>query len=173
MYSTCGYVASNTSASHEPKVDIHDPLEPQTTNSIVGSIRFISLAASQATRPYSDALFAHACHEPSTSLPKHQSLTPCGAPSPAELRRRCSDRVEPPGWLQYSTSAIASAGPRVPRLTARYGDEPACLHHSTNSSVPIVLGSSAFHAGSSRDGRSSRGPTPSSQLYELTKLPPG
>jgi hypothetical protein len=44
------------------------------------------------------------------------------------------------------------------------GATPAAQHHSTNSLVPKRLLSMLFQARSRRTGRSSTGPTPSSQL---------
>ena len=77
----------------------------------------------------------------------------------------CTPRVySVPGRLQYSTSACASAGPRVPRFTAIIGSVFASLHQRMNSSVPNVFGSNASHARSMRTGRCSFGPIPSSQL---------
>ena len=49
-----------------------------------GSVHFMSFAASQATRPYSVAVFAPICHEPSISLPRHQTLTPKGSSNPVK-----------------------------------------------------------------------------------------
>lgn len=42
-----------------------------------------------------------------------------------------------------------------------------------NSSVPNWFVPVPSHASSGRDGRLSRGPTPSCQWYVATKLPPG
>ena len=56
--------------------------EPQAASSIVGSIHFMSLAASAAIRPYSHAVFVSICHGPSISLPRHQNFTLCGFSHP-------------------------------------------------------------------------------------------
>ena len=50
---------------------------------------------------------------------------------------------------------------------------PTIRHHSMNSLVPNWFVSIEFHARSSTVGRCGLGPTPSSQLYPETKLPPG
>src|SRR5215207_9474976 len=93
--------------------------------------------------------------------------------SVAPLRRRRSDHAVPDATLQYSTRLRAASTPLVPRLTAIIGSLPTSLHHGTNSSTPTWLVSRERHARSSRVGRSSAGPMPSSQLYPDTKLPPG
>ena len=74
--------------------------EPQAASSIVGSVSLIIFAASVAMRPYSSAVLAPICHEPSISLPRHQNFTSCGFSQPCERRR--SESVVPEGWLQYS-----------------------------------------------------------------------
>ena len=50
---------------------------------------------------------------------------------------------------------------------------PALAAHRANSFTPTQLGSTVLQASSSLRGRFSTGPTPSSQLYPETKLPPG
>ena len=52
--------------------------EPQAASWMVGSTIRITLAVSSATRPYSSAVLSAICQGPSISLPRHQSLTPCG-----------------------------------------------------------------------------------------------
>ena len=137
------------------------PEEPTAASSIDGSMIRISFAASVAMRPYSVAVFEPICQGPSISLPRHQNFTPCGSSQPC--RRRMSENLVPPGKLQYSTRRRAPSGPRVPRLTASIGSSSACRHQSMNSLVPKVLGSIVSQARSSCLGRSSTGPTPSSQ----------
>ena len=79
----------------------------------------------------------------------------------------------PVGALQYSTQFRASSGVPVPRLTASIGDQSILRHKSMNSSVPNSLVSILDHASSRSVGRSALSPTPSSQWYPETKLPPG
>ena len=137
------------------------PDDPTAASSIDGSMIFISFAASVATRPYSVAVFAPICQGPSISLPRHQNLTACGASQP--WSRRMSEYFVPPGKLQYSSSRRAPSGPLVPRLTASIGSRFASRHQSMNSLVPKLFGSMVSQARSSCLGRSSTGPTPSSQ----------
>ena len=63
--------------------------------------------------------------------------------------------------------------PRVPRFTAIIGSTFARDAQAANSSTPNVFGSVECQARSSRAGRSSTGPMPSSQRYPDTKFPPG
>ena len=65
------------------------------------------------------------------------------------------------------------SGMPVPRLNASSGSVPIRPHQSTNSFVPNWFVSREFQARSSTVGRWFFGPTPSSQLYPDTKLPPG
>ncbi|MEI9513369.1 hypothetical protein WBQ80_06445 [Agromyces sp. CCNWLW213] len=65
--------------------------------------------------------------------------------------------------MQYSTRFAAASAPLVPRFTAIIGSTPALRAHRMNSSVPNVFGSIVRQARSMRAGRSSTGPTPSSQ----------
>ena len=101
---------------------------PQAISSISGSVDFISLAASQAMRPYSSAVRWPICQGPSISLPRHQVRMPKGFSKPLLLRR--SLRAVPPGKLQYSTRSLASAAVPVPRFTAIMTSLPARLAHS-------------------------------------------
>ena len=101
------------------------------------------------------------CHGPSISLPMHHTRTPYGLGVPVGRRR--SAHSVPPGALQYSTSRRAASSPRVPMLTASIGSAPALRVQARNSSVPNWLVSIERHARSSRRGRASRGPIPSSQ----------
>src|SRR5690348_597718 len=144
---------------------------PHATSSIVGSTRRIALAVSAASRAYSVAVLCPICHGPSTSLPRHHSLMPYGSAAP--LLRRRSDHWVPEGWLQYSTRLRAASTPRVPRFTAIIGSLPTMRDQLVNSSTPTWFVSSERQARSSRVGRWSRGPTPSSHVYPETKLPPG
>src|SRR5512135_2711271 len=98
----------STVSSQAPKVGIALPEEPQATSSMVGSIHFMVLAVSTASRPYSSAVLAPICQGPSISLPRHHSLTPYGAGEPF-LARRLANLV-PTGLLQYSTQLRASSG---------------------------------------------------------------
>ena len=148
-------------SSQAPNVGIFEPELPQATSSIDGSTRRIALPASAASRPYAVASIWPICHGPSISLPRHHTRTPCGSGWPLATRR--SAWWLPAGALQYSTSARAESIPPVPRLTASIGSAPAFRVQAMNSSVPTRLGSSERQARSSRVGRGSRGPTPSSQ----------
>src|ERR1700730_3693621 len=111
------------------------------------------------------------CQGPSISFPRHQCFTLYGSAIPC-LRRRSLHRV-PFSTLQYSTRAAASSGLPVPRLSPIRGSVPTAFDHALTSSVPNWFVLSEFHALSSTRGRSCFGPTPSSQLYPETKLPPG
>ena len=128
---------------------------------MAGSTRRIALAVSAAIRPYSPAVLWPICQSPSISLPRHHTRTSCGSAAPFFTRR--SDQYVPPGWLQYSTSRAAASGPLVPRFTASIGSEPTRRVQAQNSSVPTAFGSMERQARSSRVGRSSTGPMPSSQ----------
>jgi hypothetical protein len=145
-----------------PNVGIRLCELPHATSSIDGSTRLIALAVSAASRAYSCAVLWPICHGPSISLPRHHSLMSCGSAKPL-LRRRSDHRV-PPGWLAYSTRLRAASTPRVPRLTAMIGSLPTRRDHVANSSTPTWLVSSDRQARSSRVGRPSRGPMPSSQV---------
>jgi hypothetical protein len=63
---------------------------PTATSSIDGSTRRIALAVSAASRAYSSAVLCPICQGPSSSLPRHHSLMPCGSAVP--LARRRSDQ---------------------------------------------------------------------------------
>ena len=65
--------------------------------------------------------------------------------------------------LQYSTHACASSIVPEPMLTQMNGSVPSARQYSMNSLVPKRFDSSAYQASSLRRGRSSFGPTPSSQ----------
>ena len=84
-----------------------------------------------------------------------------GSLAPFLMRR--SPSAVPPGWLAYSTSSRASLTPRVPRLIASMISVPA-FSTTANSCRPKALVSTVCQAQSRRRGRSSTGPTPSSQL---------
>src|SRR5512143_3588825 len=111
------------------------------------------------------------CQGPSISLPRHQYLTSCGCSKPCDRRR--SLHFVPRSTLQYSTRATCSATVPVPKLPPSNGSLPTSFIHWMNSFVPNWLDSSVFQARSSTVGRWFFGPTPSSQLYPETKLPPG
>src|SRR5208282_4566975 len=145
--------------------------DPQTINSSERSKARKVLATSLARRPYSSAVLWPTCHGPSISLPRHQCLTANGSARPCFLRR--SPQALPVGPLTYSTKLRASSSPREPRLIASIISAPTALHHSANSCTPTAFDSDVCQARSSRVGRFSRGPMPSSQLYAETKLPPG
>src|ERR1017187_8903227 len=147
------------------------PLDPQAINFRDGSTACIWRAASWAFIPYSVAVMCPICHGPSISLPRHQysTLYDCSVPW---LRRRSLHFV-PFSMLQYSTRAAARSAVPVPRFRPIRGRAPTILLHAINSLVPNWLVSMVFHALSSTRGRSFFGPTPSSQLYPDTKLPPG
>src|SRR5215469_13707393 len=87
---------------------------PAAISLILGSVHFMSLAASSAKAPYSAALRCPICQGPSISLPSPQYLTFHGSARPFCLRRRVmavsSDE------LQYSTHCCASFQVPVPRL---------------------------------------------------------
>src|SRR5271165_4339318 len=136
--------------------------DPQTiSRSDLSKARRV-FATSFASRPYSCAVLWPTCHGPSISLPRHQCLTPNGSARPCFLRR--SPQWLPVGPLTYSTKLRASSSPREPRLIASIISVPAASHHCANSCTPTALDSDVCHARSSRVGRCSRGPTPSSQL---------
>src|ERR1700744_4780557 len=136
--------------------------EPHATSSMPGSSQRITLADSLASVPYSCADLAPICQGASISLPRHQSLTLCGAATPCWRRRSLS--AVPLSTLQYSSSALASSAPLVPRLTAIIGSRAALAHQAMNSLVPNALVSVLNQASSRRRGRLLTGPTPSSQL---------
>ena len=137
-----------------------DEAEAATTMSL--SIHFMIFAHSETIRPYSSAVFCAICHQPSGSLPTHQNLMSCGSSKP--LARRRSLIVVPPRMLQYSTWPQAPFRSREATLVAIIGSMPVLRHHWTNSSVPIWLVSVTKRDSSSRRGRWSFGPTPSSQV---------
>jgi hypothetical protein len=83
--------------------------------------------------------------------------------SSAPLRRRMSEYFDPPGWFAYSTSERAASTPRVPRLMASITSTPAAFDQPMNSCRPNAFVSTVCQAPSRRRGRSSTGPTPSSQ----------
>ena len=87
----------------------------------------------------------------------------CAAP-----RARCRA-----GWLAYSSRSRASATPRVPRFRVIRGSTPALPAQRMNSWRPKAFDSRLCQARSSRAGRRSGGPTPSSHRYPDAKLPPG
>ena len=122
MWSTRSAVCASTVRSHEPNVGISWLELPATTSSTSGSMKRMRRAVSAAIRPYSSAVLWPICHGPSISLPRHQTRMPNGASLPFE--RRSSLRAVPPGWFVYSSSCAASAGPRVPRLTASMTSRP-------------------------------------------------
>src|SRR5215469_740154 len=136
--------------------------EPQTISSSDLSNARSALATSLARRPYSCAVLWPICQGPSISLPRHQCLTPNGAARPFFLRR--SPQWLPVGPLTYSTKLRASSRPREPRLIASIISVPTVSHHWANSCTPTAFDSEVCQARSSRVGRLSRGPTPSSQL---------
>ena len=86
--------ARRTVASQAAKVGIVVLELPQATSSRSGSTLRIARAVSAASRPYSSAVLCPICQGPSSSLPRHQTRTPCGSLAP--LARRRSDR---PGAL--------------------------------------------------------------------------
>src|SRR5215471_15388370 len=139
-----------------PKLDA-----PAAISLILGSVHFISLAASSAKAPYSAALRWPICHGPSISLPSPQYVTFHGASRPFCLRRRViavsSDE------LQYSTHCCASFQVPVPRLQQMYGSVFSASAYCRNSWVPKRLLSTVPQAISNRGGRLSRGPIPSIQ----------
>src|SRR5215468_1693209 len=162
MYSTTSNVSSKTVLSHSANVDMLRLEEPHATSSMLGSSQRISLADSRASVPYSRAVLAPICHGASISLPKHQSLTAWGDGCPCSCRKSLS--IVPLSTLQYSSSALASSAPLVPRFTAIIGSRPAFAHQAINSFVPNAFVSVLNQASSRRRGRLSSGPTPSSQL---------
>src|SRR5947208_8103177 len=145
--------------------------DPQAINLRLGSRTRNCCAASRALRPYSRDVIVPICQGPSISLPRHQYLTLCGCAKPCDLRN--SLHFVPRSTLQYSTKATCSATVPVPKFPPRSGSVPTNFAHWMNSFVPNWLGSSVFQARSSTVGRWLFGPTPSSQLYPETKLPPG
>src|SRR5208282_5288404 len=145
--------------------------DPQTMSSSDLSKARSVFATSLARRPYSSAVLWPTCHGPSISLPRHQCLTANASARPCFLRK--SPQALPVGPFTYSTKLRAWSSPREPRLIASIISAPAASHHSANSCTPTALDSDVCQARSSRVGRSLRGPTPSSQLYAETKLPPG
>ncbi len=138
---------------------------------MLGSTVRMARAVSPASRAYSEAVLWPVCQGPSISLPRHQSLMSYGSWRPWERRR--SENLVPEGWLAYSRTSHASCSPRVPRLTAYIVSVPALAAQRENSSRPKALVSTVRQARSMRRGRSETGPTPSSQSYPETKLPPG
>ena len=103
------------------------------------------------------------CQGPSISLPRHHSLMPYGSLAPCATRR--SDSAVPPGWLEYSSRSSAScdaAGAEVDRHHRL--DAGLARTSAMNSSRPNCVGLDACaRPGRAGAGRSSRGPTPSSQ----------
>ncbi len=79
----------------------------------------------------------------------------------------------PTARCRYSTSAAAFSAVPVPKLRPRSGSVPTARHQARNSFVPNWFVSTEFHARSRTVGREAAGPTPSSQSYPETKLPPG
>ena len=157
--------------SHFGNVGISRAELPQDTSSMDGSISFIAFAVSSARRPYSSMVLCPSCHGPSISFPRHHTLMLCGSFTPCLIRR--SLYFVPPGWLQYSRRLHASAIPLVPRFTAIIMLEFTLSVHFANSFNPILFSSRLLHASSRRAGRSSTGPTLSSQKKFDTKFPPG
>src|SRR4051812_37516839 len=121
--------------------------------------------------PYSVAVTCPICHGPSISFPRHQCFTLWGSAYPCF--RRKSLHCVPLSTLQYSRSAAACSGVPVPRFRPISGKVPTALHHCIYSLVPNWLEFIESQALSSTCGRPCFGPTPSSQLYPETKLPPG
>ena len=78
------------------------------------------------------------------------------------LAARCSASVDSARMFVYSSRSSASSVPRVPRLSASMSSAPTCSLQRANSCSPTWFVSSECHARSSRVGRRSRGPTPSS-----------
>src|SRR3569833_4238771 len=136
--------------------------EPQTTSSSDLLMSRSGLAVSLARRPYSSAVLCPTCQGPAISLPRHQSLTSKGSSWPFFLRR--SPQYDPTGPLTYSTNLRASSRPREPRLIASIILVPTVSHHLANSCTPTAFESEVCQARSSRVGRCSTGPIPSSQL---------
>ena len=87
---------------------------------------------------------------------------------------RASDSAVPERMFAYSSTSSASSTPRVPRLTAYISSLPDLLQPAGElvEARPRCV-SVECQARSSRVGRSSRGPTASSQRKPETKLPPG
>ena len=79
------------------------------------------------------------------------------------LEEMTGHMYDPPGARRLAAALAASCGPRVPRFTAIITSAPARFAHSWNSSMPTSLGSMENQASSSRRGRFSFGPVPSSQ----------
>src|SRR3569623_325489 len=136
--------------------------DPQTISSSDLSKARSVLAVSLARRPDSSAVLRPSRQGPSISLPRHQSLTLNGSARPFFLRR--SPQYEPTGPLTYSTNLRASSRPREPRLIASIILVPTVSHHLANSCTPTAFESEVCQARSSRVGRCSTGPIPSSQL---------
>ncbi len=86
----------------------------------------------------------------------------------AQVRKPGSARVV--GVLEQIHGFLHAPGAR---FTASMVSTSASWAQRENSPSPTALDSMLFHAGSSRLGRSDTGPTPSSQRYPETKLPPG
>ncbi len=136
-----------------------------------GSIRRIALAVSEATRPYSAAFLWPTCHGPSISLPRHQSRTSWGCWAPFAPRR--SESRVPPGWLAV-LEEVEGLGDTARAEVDREHRLDVRLAGTTRELVDAELvGLDGRQARSRRRGRSSSGPTPSSQRYPETKLPPG
>ena len=153
--------ASTTTRSQRPNVGIDRDDEPHAMSDSLSSKRWKALATSVTVRAYSSGVLWPICQGPSISFPRHQVSTFHGSSHPWLLRnwgRRVS--VSP---FTYWRNSMASLSPRVPRLTASIGSIPMRRHHARNSLAPTVLGSTDRHAKSRFLGRSSSGPTPSSQ----------
>ena len=135
---------------------------PQTISSTFFPSGFITLAVSRARRPYSCATLWPICQGPSISFPRHHKRTSYGSATPWLLRR--SLQAVPPGWLQYSAKARAAFRSPDPRFTASIISMSAFFAHFANSLMPTWLVSFERQARSSRTGRLSFGPMPSSQL---------
>ena len=84
----------------------------------------------------------------------------CGSGDPCAARR--SDNAVPDRMFEYSRTSSASCTPRVPRLTAYMSSQSTFFSQVANSFRPTSFVSVECHARSSRRGRWSRGPTPSS-----------
>ena len=162
----------------------HDPLPRRRTSASArsscrtrrvpasGSTCRIARAVLTASWPYSRGVPWPSCQGPSISLPRHHIRMSYGSTAPFAMR--------------WSDSSVPDADVRVlehvERLLHSAGAEVDGVHElavdllrasSANSSRPTSFVSVECQARSRRRGRSSRGPTPSSQRYPETKLPPG
>ena len=163
---------SSTTRSQSPNVGICALELPQTTSSRSGSICRIALAVFAASCAYSSAVPWPSCHGPSISLPRHHIRMSWGSacavrdapvgPMGARAQVRVLEDVE------CLLDPRGSRGSRRTSARCRPSSASWRTRRARSRWSPVEC-----HARSSRRGRASRGPTPSSQRYPDTKLPPG